>query len=41
MFLLRLEYEIEAVTMETEPKPTNARAIPLYGKTKAKPFWYE
>jgi hypothetical protein len=41
MFLLLLEYEIDAVTIKTEPKPTNARAILLYGKIKSKPLWYE
>ena len=31
-FLLRLEYEIDAVTMRIEPKPTNERAYIRYGK---------
>ena len=31
MFLLRFEYDIEAVTIRNEPVPTNVRAYPRYG----------
>jgi hypothetical protein len=31
MFLLRFEYDTEAVTIRNDPVPTNARAYPWYG----------
>lgn len=31
--LLRLRKEIEAVTMSSEPKPTNEKAYPWYGNS--------